>query len=59
VIERRRGRSLADAEAEARKIGLSSPAMTSAFHRVADAALPATGAMAEDSAHRAQGKPLP
>jgi uncharacterized protein (TIGR01244 family) len=50
VIERRRGRGLADAEAEARKIGLSSPAMIEAFHKVVNAVEP----MADGSADRAQ-----
>jgi uncharacterized protein (TIGR01244 family) len=50
VIERRRGRELADAEAEARKIGLSSPAMIEAFQKVVNAVEP----MAEGSAHRTQ-----
>jgi uncharacterized protein (TIGR01244 family) len=54
VIERRRGSSLADAEAEARKIGLSSPAMIEAFHKIADAVSPATEPMGDDKAHRAQ-----
>jgi len=36
VIQRRRGRSLAEAEAEARRIGLTSPALTEAFHKVLD-----------------------
>ena len=42
VIERRHGRSLADAEAEARKIGLSSPAMIDGFRKIAEDARPAT-----------------
>jgi uncharacterized protein (TIGR01244 family) len=36
VIQRRRGHSRADAEADARRIGLSSPAMIDAFHKVMD-----------------------
>jgi len=54
VIQRRRGRSLADAEAEARRIGLSSPAMIDAFHKVVDAVSPVEEPTAQGNAHRRQ-----
>jgi uncharacterized protein (TIGR01244 family) len=40
ILKRRQGLSLADAEAEARKVGLSSPTMIEAFHKVAGAIPP-------------------
>jgi len=40
VIQRRRGRSPADAEAEARRVGLTSQAMIEAFHKVVEAVVP-------------------
>jgi uncharacterized protein (TIGR01244 family) len=43
VIQRRRGRSLADAEAEAKRIGLTSPALIDAFHKVVEGVVPVGG----------------